>query len=70
MKPSGPTSEFLQRGSTPEPKPEPLTDAERAAVARGEADAEAGRVVPFEAVRRWLLSWGKPGEQSAPRWRK
>jgi hypothetical protein len=48
----------FQRG----PRPEPLTEAEREAVERGEADAAAGRVVPHDKVRRWLLSWGKPDE--------
>jgi len=34
-------------------------DAEFAAsVKRGIADIEAGRFVPYEKVRRWLLSWG------------
>jgi predicted transcriptional regulator len=53
-----------------QPQAEPLTDNERAAVERGEADAAAGRVVPHEEVRRWLRSWGKPDELPAPRWRK
>lgn len=61
--------EFL-RSPHAQPKPEPLSEAERAAVERGEADAEAGRVVPHEEVRRWLRSWGKSGELPSPRWRK
>jgi len=57
-------------GSVPHPEAEPLTDAERAAIERGEADAAAGRVVPHEKVRRWLRSLGMPNELPAPRWRK
>jgi predicted transcriptional regulator len=60
----------VRSDAAPAGKPEPLTDAEREAVERGEADAAAGRVVPQERVRRWLLSWGKPAELPAPRWRK
>jgi predicted transcriptional regulator len=37
-----------------------------AAVTSGIADAEAGRTVPYELVRRWLLSWGTESEQSPP----
>ncbi len=64
MKPDAHPSEL------PEQEFEPLTDAERAAIARGHADAAAGRVVPHEEVKRWLLSWGTPNELPAPRWRK
>lgn len=39
----------------------------RAAVAKGIASADAGRTVPYEKVRAWLLSWGKPGELPAPK---
>lgn len=41
-------------------------DAEAAADADGLADLDAGRVVSGEAVKRWLRSWGTPGELSAP----
>ena len=37
-----------------------------AAVKEGVADAEAGRTVPHEEVRRWLLSWGTENEISPP----
>ena len=37
-----------------------------AAIDRGLADAEAGRVVPHEEVARWLDSWGKPNELPPP----
>lgn len=31
------------------------------AVQEGIADADAGRTVPYAAVREWLLSWGAEG---------
>jgi predicted transcriptional regulator len=36
------------------------------AVKQGLASAEAGRTVPYEAVRKWLLSWGTEGELPPP----
>lgn len=48
----------------------PLSDdvhaAEIAAVVEGIADADAGRTVPYEDVRRWLLSWGTDSELPPP----
>jgi prevent-host-death family protein len=38
----------------------------RAAVARGTADLDAGRVVPGEDVERWLASWGTADELPPP----
>jgi predicted transcriptional regulator len=35
-------------------------------VARGIASAEAGRLIPYEAVRRWILSWGSGAEREPP----
>lgn len=32
--------------------------ADEASLQRGLADAEAGRVISHEAMKRWLLSWG------------
>lgn len=32
----------------------------------GEADADAGRVVPHEEVAAWLLTWGTADEKPAP----
>lgn len=57
------------------PKPTPASKAEpqdddaefAAAVNEGLADAEAGRVVPYEKVRRWLLSWGTENELPPPK---
>ena len=36
------------------------------AVEEGIADIKAGRVVPYEDVRRWLLSWGTDNELPPP----
>ncbi len=36
------------------------------AVHEGVAAADAGRTLPYEAVRRWLLSWGTEAELSPP----
>jgi predicted transcriptional regulator len=41
-------------------------DAFRAAVAEGLADDAAGRTLPYEDVRRWLLSWGSDEELPPP----
>ena len=41
-----------------------------AAVEEGIADAEAGRMVPHEKVRAWLLSWGKDDEREPPQNRR
>jgi predicted transcriptional regulator len=38
----------------------------RAGMRRGIADADAGRTVPFEKVKAWLMSWGKPDELPPP----
>ena len=35
-------------------------------VARGIASAEAGRLLPYELVRRWILSWGTGAELDPP----
>lgn len=48
----------------------PLSDDDSAAflkaVEEGIADADAGRTVPYEDVRRWLLSWGTTTELPPP----
>ena len=41
-------------------------EALRAAVARGMADAAAGRTVPHERVRAWLLDWAAGGNAPVP----
>jgi predicted transcriptional regulator len=38
-----------------------------AAADEGLADAKAGRIVPYEKVRRWLLSWGSEKELPPPK---
>ena len=29
-----------------------------------------GQTIPWEEIRPWLLSWGKPDELPPPKWRK
>jgi predicted transcriptional regulator len=57
------------------PKTEPTgtieqVDKERAAylaaVDEGLSDLDAGRSIPYELVRRWLLSWGTDNELPPP----
>jgi predicted transcriptional regulator len=46
----------------PAPHPEhedPDAEAFHRAIADGLASLDAGRSVPYEDVRRWLLSWGE-----------
>lgn len=50
-----------------ETPPDPETEAFEEAVREGIAAADAGRTLPYEDVRRWVLSWGTPGELSRPR---
>jgi predicted transcriptional regulator len=45
---------------------EPDDEIEEQALAEAEADVAAGRVIPWEKVRAWLLSWGKPDELPPP----
>jgi predicted transcriptional regulator len=45
----------------------PLSDEEfRQAIEKGEKDHRDGRIVPHEEVRRWVKSWGTPGELPKP----
>ncbi len=37
------------------------------AMDEGLADAEAGRTVSYEKIRRWLLSWGSDKELPPPK---
>ena len=47
---------------------EPADDAAEAkAIAEAEAQAAAGKVISHQAVRRWLLSWGKADELPPPK---
>ena len=43
-----------------------LDPAFREAVLEGLADVEAGRVIPYEEIRKWLLSWGTDAELPPP----
>jgi len=56
------------------PKPAPTAElSNRArdeyllAVDEGLADAKTGRTVPYEKVRRWVLSWGSDKERTRPK---
>jgi hypothetical protein len=55
----------------PKPKSDPTTEdldpAFAAAIDEARADVAAGRTVPYEEVRRWLLSWGTETELPRPR---
>jgi len=44
----------------------PEDAAFRAAVEQGLVSLDSGRKIPYEDVRKWLLSWGTENEQSAP----
>ena len=53
-------------------KPTPAAEIEDSAefltaVDEGLADAKAERTVPYEKVRRWLLSWGSDKELPPPK---
>ena len=41
---------------------------EEAAIARGRADAAAGRVYDHEIVGRWLKTWGTPDRKPFHEW--
>lgn len=41
--------------------------ADEAALAEGEADLAAGRVISHEAIKAWLLSWGTGDERRPPK---
>jgi predicted transcriptional regulator len=47
---------------------ESLDDAaEEKALAEAEADVAAGQIISHKAIKRWLLSWGKPNELPPPK---
>jgi predicted transcriptional regulator len=46
---------------------QPDTDADERAALEGEADANAGRVVPHKKVAEWLATWGTPEERPMPK---
>ena len=55
-----------------QPQPESIFDtldeeAEEKALAEAEADAAAGRYIPFDEVRRWLRTWGKSKKVPPPK---
>ena len=57
------------RPMKPEPAifDDPDEAADEAAMAQGEADIAAGRVISHEAMKAWLLSWGTPNELPPPK---
>jgi predicted transcriptional regulator len=42
-------------------------EADEIALREGEADADAGRVVPHDEVATWLDTWGTPHFKPAPK---
>lgn len=50
----------------PQTAPDPETEAFVAAVQEGVRCADAGKTVPYEDARRWLLSWGTSNELARP----
>ena len=60
---------FLTMAPKPKAKPavEELDPAYVAAIEEARADVDAGRTIPYEEVRRWLLSWGTETEVPPPR---
>lgn len=44
-----------------------LDEETRQAIAEGEADIAAGRVIPHEEVMRWVETWGTPDYKPMPK---
>ncbi len=44
-----------------------LDPAYRVAIDEARTDVDAGKTVPYDEVRRWLLSWGTEKELPRPR---
>ncbi|MGO1079457.1 hypothetical protein [Inquilinus sp. CA228] len=59
-------TEKMTRSEQPNPRHRLEIAAKRVAIGKGIASADAGRVVPYEDVRRWLLSWGTKDELPPP----
>jgi len=57
---------MVKAASHQPPADDPETAALRVAVAEALADVEAGRMIPHEEMRRWLLSWGTDNELPPP----
>ena len=53
----------------PKTKPDSpaLDPAYAAAIEAARAEVDAGKTVPYDEVRRWLLSWGAEKELPRPR---
>lgn len=56
-KPEGPVEESIF---------DAIDEEDERAMQEGEADADAGRVIPHEEVAEWLKTWGTPDEKPAP----
>jgi predicted transcriptional regulator len=53
--------------ATPQPQHHDESETTfRTAVKEGIAQADAGQTIPYEDVRRWLLSWGTENELPPP----
>jgi predicted transcriptional regulator len=50
----------------PAAMPDRDEEAFKAAVEAGIDDADKGRTIPYEHVRKWLLSWGSDKELPPP----
>lgn len=48
------------------PADDPESAAKRAAIREGLAELDAGRYIPHEEMRRWLLSWATENELPPP----
>jgi predicted transcriptional regulator len=46
---------------------EPDLEADEQALKQGEADADAGRVMPHTEVAKWLATWGTPDAKPMPK---
>jgi predicted transcriptional regulator len=56
----------MARPATLPPAEDADAEAFRKAVADGIASLDAGHTVPYQDVRRWLLSWGTENELPMP----
>ena len=49
-----------------ESPPGPIDDGELEAIDAGLAEAEGGRLIPFERIAAWVESWDGPDELPMP----
>ena len=68
MKTAAGTCRLAFMGTKPKTEPAAAPDpAALAAIEQARAEVDAGKTVPYEQVRRWLLSWGTNKELPRPR---